>query len=1040
MKSRPGPLWGRFFRRPSARYDHLAPRRCAAHAWMATLIVSLGLACPILLSAQTAGVGSLRGTIVDPSGGAVPNATVQATSATGEISKATTNATGAYQLNNLAVGAYTVDVTVAGFAPYKKENVAVVANRPLQLDISLEIAQQKEEVTVAGETLAVNTSPSNNAGAVVLTDKELDALPDDPDELQDDLEALAGPSAGPNGGQMYIDGFTAGQLPPKSSIREIRINQNPFSAEYDKPGFGRIEIFTKPGTNNWHGQVFVNENQAVLNSRNPFASSTGDFDSTQLNGNVGGPLSKKASLFFNADYRNIANESVVSADILGPTFSPTPFSALVPFPQWRLNIGPRLDYQLTKNNTLTVRYQYLRNNQTNSGVGGFILPEQGANVLGTEDQVQITDNQVIGSKVIYETRFQFLHQTNDNIAQNLLPSITVPGAFTGGGSGSAIDLQNHYELQNYASVSLSKNFIRFGIRVRDVADSNNSTSPFFGSFQFASLIPPPNTPVSATTSSYQIMEENLAAFTASQAGAAAVRAMGGGPSQFSITTGNPSTHVNMVDVGPFIEDDWRVLPNLTISYGLRFETQNHIADHADWAPRFGVAWGIGRGKATPKTVLRAGWGMFYDRFAETNILQAVRENGVTEQQYIVPDPTFFCTTLSACPSISQIAGMATSTPTIYQISPTLHAPYMLQTAVSVERQVTKSLQLSVTYMNSRGFDQLLLNNVNSPVLPGTFTPTSPCTATVTTNCGVYPNGISENIYQYQSDGNYKQNQVIFNAIVRRGSRVTLNGYYSLNYADSDTGGAPVGGGGGFGGGNAATPVSFPSNPYNLFADYGRATFDIRDRVFVGGTIRLVYGLSLAPFLTASSGVPYNITLGKDLIGSSVFNQRPGIVSSTSCSTTQVSSTTGYYCTPFGTFNPNPTPGEPLVPVNYLTGPKQFSLNLRLSKVFAFGKPPEGPIGRAGAGGGGGGGQVRPPRGVPGGGFNPGGGGAAPTGRYNLTASINARNVFNNVNFATPEGTITSPLFGQSNALSSQGQGGGTPAQNRQIFLQLIFSF
>ena len=529
------------------------------------------------------------------------------------------------------------------------------------------------------------------------------------------------------------------------------------------------------------------------------------------------------------------------------------------------------------------------------------------------------------------------------------------------------------------------------------------------------------------------MEQNLAEFTSSPAGAAAVRAMGGGPSQFSITTGSPNAYVNMVDVGPFIEDDWRVLPNLTVSYGLRLETQNHIGDHMDWAPRVGVAWGIGRGKATPKTVLRAGWGMFYDRFAEANILQALRQNGVTQQQYIVPDPNFFCTTLSACPSTSQIAtNKANVTPTVYQISPDFHAPYMLQTAVSVERQVTKSLQLSVTYMNSRGFDQLLLNNVNSPVLPGTFTPTSPtpCSATVTTNCGgMYPNGITENIYQYQSDGNYKQNQVIFNAIVRKGSRVTLNGYYSLNYADSDTGGSPVGGGGGFGGGNTAS-AGFPSNPYNLFADYGRATFDVRDRAFVGGTIRLLYGFSLAPFLTASSGTPYNITLGKDLIGSSVFNQRPAFASN-------LSNPANVVVTKFGSFDTVPVPGETLVPINYLTGPSQFSLNVRLSRVFAFGKAAGGRIERND---GGGGGYTGPRRAPGGGGLNAGRAGGAATGRYNLTASVNARNVFNNVNFATPVGTITSPLFGQSNALSSQGQGGGTPAANRQIFLQLTFGF
>ena len=107
---------------------------------------------------------------------------------------------------------------------------------------------------------------------MVLTGNDLDALSDDPDELADDLQALAGPSAGPNGGQIYIDGFTGGQLPPKSSIREIRINQNPFSAEYDKLGYGRIEIFTKPGTDQYHGQISVVGNSSYFNSTSPFAT------------------------------------------------------------------------------------------------------------------------------------------------------------------------------------------------------------------------------------------------------------------------------------------------------------------------------------------------------------------------------------------------------------------------------------------------------------------------------------------------------------------------------------------------------------------------------------------------------------------------------------------------------------------------------------------------------------------------------------------------------------------------------------------------
>ena len=225
------------------------------------VIVLFGLTAAQGLPAQT-GTGTLRGTLVDPSRGAVVNVPVQVTTPGGQTLTATTNEVGVYELKDLAPGTYTVEVTANGFAPYKKEGVQIAAGQTQQLNITLALQSEQEQVTVSGEALSLDTTASANASAVVLTEKELEALPDDPDELQQDLEALAGPSAGPNGGQMYIDGFTAGQLPPKSSIREIRINQNPFAAEYDKVGYGRIEILTKPGTNQWHGQISVNKNDA----------------------------------------------------------------------------------------------------------------------------------------------------------------------------------------------------------------------------------------------------------------------------------------------------------------------------------------------------------------------------------------------------------------------------------------------------------------------------------------------------------------------------------------------------------------------------------------------------------------------------------------------------------------------------------------------------------------------------------------------------------------------------------------------------------
>ena len=296
-------------------------------------------------------------------------------------------------------------------------------------------------MTVTEQPGAVDVSPTNNAGAIVLNGAALDALPDDPDELQTDLSALAGPSAGPNGGQFYIDGFTAGQLPPKSAIREIRINQNPFSAEYDKVGYGRIEIFTKPGSDKWHGGVSVNANDSAFNSKNPFFNSQAaagtpypGYYSTQYSGNLGGPLSKKASFFFTTDIRDIHDLGIVNAQIVDPTtFAVEPFSAAVAHPRTRYNIGPRLDYALTKNNTLTVRYQYYRNQETNDGINGFSLPSQGYNSLETEQTVQVGDTQIFGTKVVNETHFQYLRDESTQTPNSTAPSIIVPLAFTGGG-------------------------------------------------------------------------------------------------------------------------------------------------------------------------------------------------------------------------------------------------------------------------------------------------------------------------------------------------------------------------------------------------------------------------------------------------------------------------------------------------------------------------------------------------------------------------------------------------------------------------------
>lgn len=969
------------------------------------LFLGVAVAFAAVVFAQT-GTGSLRGEVKDPSGAAVAGATILVTTPNGETLTSITNHDGNYEVNGLAPGKYKVEAVAKGFALFSNDNVVVAQGQIQKFDISLVIEVQEQKVVVTDQAAQVDVAPENNASSVVISGKELDALSDDPDELQNDLTALAGPSAGPNGGQMYIDGFTAGQLPPKSSIREIRINQNPFSSEYDKLGYGRIEIFTKPGTDQWHGDAELMGNDSALNTRNPFLGSVEEpgYYSTQVFGNIGGPLSKKASFFFGGQRRDINDISVVDAQAYDPTTgSFTPFIQPYPNDKTRLNLGPRVDYQLTKNDTFTARYQYWRDNQQNDGIGALTLASQGYNSLEQEHTVQLGDTHIFGTTIVNETHFQFLHDVSTQTPQSTTPTLNVEGFFDGGGNsqGTVLDDENHYELQNYTSVVHGKHIIKFGVRVRNVTDSNNTTSQFNSTYIFQ------------TSTAYQTTLNNIATGQAANAN-------GGGAYQYIVTTGIPNASVSLTDVGPYIQDDWRVRPNITLSGGLRFESQNHIHDRADWAPRVAVAWGLARGKNPAKTVIRAGWGIFYDRFQDQYLIEAEHLNGIAQTSYVLFNPSFF----DPSAAVTSLPG-SDVLPTIYRVAPNLHSPETLQTAVSVERQINKVTNLAVTYMNSRGLHQFLTNNINTPE-PGTF-PASP----------VYPNGVAENIFQYESEGIFKQNQLIVNLNVRAGAKLTLFGYYTLNYANSDASGAN----------------SFPSNPYDLLEDYGRASFDTRHRAFVGGTVGLPYGFRLSPFMIASSGAPFNVVMSEDFVGSTVLNQRPALA-------TNPVNPAYVVDTRLGNFDTNVTDlgqGESVIPINAYMGPPHFSLNLRLSKAFGFGKVSEGAGGGnrgGGPGGPGGGGYGRGPGGpFGGGGGGMGMGGGGTNHRYNLTFSVNARNITNYTNLAQPNALLNvptsaqcqanpsvcnSPFFGESNSLAT-----GPFSSNgasRLFYLQVGFSF
>ncbi|MGP0075610.1 MAG: carboxypeptidase regulatory-like domain-containing protein [Bryobacteraceae bacterium] len=926
--------------------------------------------------AQTA---TLRGQVTDQTGALVPGARVTLTGPGNQVQSTAADSNAIYSFTALAPGNY----TLTGSAPdlvTPRPTPLSLAPGTQTLNLQLDVVTTTQKLVVQETTSpTVSTDPSNNAGALVLRGDDLQALSDDPDDLASDLQALAGPSAGPGGGTIFVDGFSGGELPPKDSIREIRINQNPFAPEYDRLGYGRVEIFTKPGSDHYRGTLDYNYANDIWNSRNPYSAQKAPLLLNEIEGNVGGPISQHASFVFDGQRNTVDNGAIVNAIALNPqTLGIQPYFSIYTVPQALTRGSPRIDYRLNDNNTLQFRYSITQSDINGAGIGTFDLPSRGYDYGYLNQTVQVTETAVLGAS-INETRFQYFRSAIHRLAKSDAPEIEVIGAFNDGGSqlGRSHDTQNTFELQNYTTTVKGAHVWKYGIRLRGYLEDNVSPNDFNGTFIFNSI------------ESYR---QTL------------LGTPGAGPAQFTINAGQPRLAVHQADLGAFVGDDWRVRPNITLSLGLRYETQTNIHDWRDFAPRLAVAWAPGGSAKNPrpKTVLRAGYGIFYDRFALANILTARRYNGLVQQQYVITAPDFF-------PSIPPLGELKAAPQPIEELSSSLRAPYIMQSSVTVERQLPWNTTLAVTYTNSHGLHELLTNDINAP-LPGTYLPG-------VAGSGVFPLGQPNPVFLMQSSGLYNQNQLVVNVNARVNAAFSLFGFYVLNRAMSNTDGLGTS----------------PPDPYNFAGQYGPAATDVRNRATLGGTINTRWNVRLNPFIVVQSGVPFDITTGSDLYGTTLFDARPGFATDPN--------KPGVVQTTYGLLDPNPTPDEKLVPRNFGRGPGQISVNLRISKTFGFGGE------KAGTQKSSSGQQIQTV-----GAANPNlatGRGlgsiiAAPSTshRYNFSVSMAARNVLNHTNPGPIVGDITSPLFGQANQTAGtlNGEGFSENADNRRLELQLRFTF
>jgi Carboxypeptidase regulatory-like domain len=934
-------------------------------------LAASSLLLPVAAVAQTA---TLHGQVTDPSGAVIPRAAI---SLTGSVApgaapiQTQSGADGQYSLRALAPGSYTVSVTASGFAPLTIPNVTLAAGQSKELKLPLAIAVEEQQVQVQSETQSVSLNPEQNASSVVIKGDSLDALSDDPTELQNELQALAGPAAGPNGGQIYIDGFEGGQIPPKADILEIRVNQNPFSAEYDRMGYGRIEIITKPGTQKLTGSLNSFGNASAFNSGNPLVTVQPSYYLYSYSGSISGPISKTASYFFNAFTITRQIQSIVVA------LDPTTLSNLneaYPNPINYFNFNPRVDFQISKNNFMSIRDQFSRYSAQGNGVGALNLPEQATGGMNWSNELQIGDTWVINSHLLMEPRFLWRRISNNLMSSSLTPSITVQGAFTTGGNGQGTlhDHQDVFMLQNYGTATIGVHTLRFGGRARAYRDADFSTTGANGSYYFS------------TVAAYQA----------------------GTPSQYSGTViENPLARVLLFDGSLFAQDDWRVSRSFLLGLGLRYEAQNYIHDHDDWAPRIAFAWTPGRpGKTPAKTVIRGGYGWFFNRFIMSTaftsgvtpyILPAIHDNGINQQSYTVTNPSFY--NPNAAEPASVLTTSSSSIPTYHSLDPHFHAALDMQAGIGVDRQIAKHITGNITYLYTQGDHQYFTNNVTAPTFDiSDYTITGPT-----------PSAYN---YQFQSEGFYRQNQLIVSSAIQL-KKFTVSGNYVLNQAKSDTQGVN----------------SFPSVAKDPGFDYGRASFGIRQKFLAVGSYTAPRGFVLGAYVAAQSGTPYNLTIGQDLTGNNQFNARPAY---------GTCGDPGVMTTQYGCLDTDPVgKDEPIVPYGAGLGPANVIAHLRISKAFGIGPqiktagegqsftPGGGNVGNRGIGSGGP--SIRLDASVP--------------RRYNLTFAASVNNAFNIVNRATPNGVLLSPLFNQTQSLAN-GQFGSPVPGNRTIYLISTFNF
>jgi carboxypeptidase family protein len=842
------------------------------------------LFCAFAATAHGQTPAELRGLVADEFGAIVRNASINLEDGKGGKFSAQTDGTGQFRLAGLAPGTYTLTATAAGFAS-TTEQVRLRAGGATSVNLVLKVTIS-EQLEVKSEAVGVSTEPEQNLSAISLSRDELTSLPDDREELLQTLRAMAGAS---DVTPIFVDGFSEDRLPSKDAILAVKIGSNPFSPEFTGRGNNRIEVITKPGTDKLGGNFQFRFNDESINARNAFATTRAPLQVRDFTANLTGPIIRNRwGFFFEYERERQDENAFINATVLDPaTLSPRPFPATALTPAREDEFTIRTNFLATKKNTIGLWYDYEREAEENQGLdGGFDLPERGFDNSERRHTARASLTSVIGAGSINEVRLSLSRRVEETKARSEAPAVVVLDAFSSGGNQDSLfnsESRDRLDLVDNFSLTRGKHTVKTGARIEYARYKFLNRANFGGTFTFGSGFERDAAgAVIAGADGAPITITPIEQYRRTRLGLP-----GYGPSQFSITGGDPLIALPLWEVSLFAMDDWRVSPRLTFSFGARHEMETGIRDRTNIAPRLAFAWAADKDR---NSVLRGGAGIFYDGLESEIIFDTRLYDGVRQRQFVIDQPSFF-------PGVPQNFDDATRLdPALRTSSPDLDAPYLINASIGYERKLPGGLFASVTYGWQRGVHLLRTRNVNAPA-PGT---------------GLRPIADRGPILQYESSGISTRHELALNLKYEFRRKLSLFGNYILSKTRSDT----------------DDVAGAPADSYSWSSEWGPASNDQRHRVVVGGSFNLPGETRFSPLVQITTGRPFNITTGRDNNGDTLFTDRPSFAAPGAPEA---------IITRFGVFNPNLAPGDRIVPRNLGRGPGQVSVDANFTKTFSFGR-------------------------------------------------------------------------------------------------------